>query len=646
MKKLRQIIFTSLLLLFGAVVTSCTQCTNPANVSFGSLTLSVDNTDCGALTYTLTKGDADVALLENSPIVININNEVVEWQVVGCTPSKSVEDAFDMVTGEQKHVTLSYLEKEFSLKGATASDDNIEAKLIVRLYDDTFAYRLVVENDGDYKIKESSEYILADTTGGCYAPNGEREPFGNVAIGDFDGKYTTPVIYSSESTGVVAFHESDLHNYPQLYMKGNGKDGLKLIADEAAANGTMVLPWRVVLTGDSIVDLHSQKSVYLSLSQPAEGDFSWVTPGFSTWDWRVKGCVFGGEKYEMTTNSLKRYIDFCARHGLEYFLVDAEWYDRKLPIVPVEGLDIEEVIRHGNEVGVGMLIYYDLNYMKTGLAELDFDEVCAKFKSWGAKGIKYGFLGSFGIVLTSQQKVAQCEYLIKTAAKHQLIIDFHDHPIPHGGLERQYPNYINREYCHAQMDRRWAFTPNQFTMMACVNFLAGPMDQTNGTYALNTIKSRSKGPNNEYFSTVAAETARAFVTHTGNLSVLLDAPEAYEEFGDIFEFISSMPNQWDEAKYLDMDWGKRIAIARRGGCEWFLGVVYGDEGGSESRTLEFLDPNTTYSATIYRDAATSDCFKEKETYEVVKLGNLTSSDTIDVKVANGGGYSVRFVPVK
>ncbi len=644
MKNIYKSLTFAIAILACVATLSCSKLGAPAKLKYGNITVTFNTSNdtlyCSAARF------SKVGVVTKSPILIEIDNELVTWEIVAGSTPKIVDDSFEMVTGEQKKVDLQYLERELQLSGVTASNKVIDARLIVRQYNDSFAYRIIIEKEGEYTIKEKSEYRFVDATGGCFSPNGEHVPFGDIAISKFKNKHTTPVIYKRD-WGVVAFHESDLHNFPQLYITTNGTDGLKIDTEKATANGEAILPWRVVLTGDDIADLHSQKNVYLSLSQPSKYDYSWVKPGLSTWDWRVKGCVFGGKKYEMTTESLKRYIDFCARHGLEYFMVDAEWYDRKTPIIPVKGLDLEEVVHYGNEIGVGTFIYYDLNYLNSGeLTELDFDKVCSTFQSWGASGIKYGFLGSHGIKLTSQDKTNRCEELIQIAGKHQLMIDFHDHPIPHGGLERQYPNYITREYCHAQMDRRWAFTPTQFTKIACVNLLAGPMDQTNGTYALNTIKSRSKGPRNEYYSTVAAETARAFVTHTGNLSVLLDAPEAYEAFGDIFEFISSMPNRWDEAKYLNMDWGKRIAIARRGGDKWYLGVVYGDEGGVDDRSLDFLAPDTKYSATIYRDAPTTDFKTEKESYEVEHVASVTSNDKLNVKVANGGGYSVIFTPIK
>lgn len=49
--------------------------------------------------------------------------------------------------------------------------------------------------------------------------------------------------------------------------------------------------------------------------------------------------------------------------------------------------------------------------------------------------------------------------------------------------------------------------------MALINNLTGPLDMCNGTYRLNAITQRAKGPKNPLNPTVVAETARTFIIH-------------------------------------------------------------------------------------------------------------------------------------
>ena len=167
------------------------------------------------------------------------------------------------------------------------------------------------------------------------------------------------------------------------------------------------------------------------------------------------------------------------------------------------------------------------------------------------------------------------------------------------------------------------------------------MDQTNGTFALNDMKSRLKGPRNEYNSTVASETARFFITHTGHLSVLIDAPEAYNAKSDLFAFIRSLPVTWDETRYLEMDFDSHVAVIRRKGEDWFSGVVYNEKGGKHRMELDFLEPDVKYEATIFSDSPSTHYIKNKEAY-LVKKEIVQSDKVLETTVAPGGGYTIIF----
>ncbi|MFI3268620.1 MAG: glycoside hydrolase family 97 C-terminal domain-containing protein, partial [Rikenellaceae bacterium] len=195
-------------------------------------------------------------------------------------------------------------------------------------------------------------------------------------------------------------------------------------------------------------------------------------------------------------------------------------------------------------------------------------------------------------------------------------------------------------------DTRKAFSPSGFVKMACVNLLAGHMDQTNGTFALNEMQTRSKGPTNEYISTVSSEMARFFITHTGALSVLIDAPEAYESKADLFAFIKSLPKTWDETIYLEQEFNSHVSVAKRKDNTWFVGTVFNEKGGNHKLPLNFLDKNTTYEVTIYRDAKDTHCETNKEAYFIETKEISSNEKEIEVFVAPGGGYSAMFMPIK
>ena len=584
-----------------------------------------------------------VHLLNPSPIVIELDGEMIKWDIRG-ERNERLSEKIDLLTGEYDSVSEVWTEAVFDMEGKANAGKPLKGQLLIRVYENVMAYRILINNTGKYQVEEKSEWIPVGTEGKYMMPNGEYEPLGPLALSEMEeGKmYFSPVVYSCPDF-VLGIHEADLHDYPQLSVgKGIMSSGLLLNPGKIEQTGDLSFPWRVILFGDHLADLHNRKKVYQSLNPPAEGEYGWVKPGISFWDWRVKGATFDRFTYGMDTESLKRFIHYASELGVDYFLLDAEWHVEDKPLEPIATLDIQEIIRYANNKNVGMWLYYDLKYMSVGdNPEMDFEDVAKTFSSWGAKGIKYGFLGSAGVKYDSRGKVKRAKELIETAAKYKLMINFHDDPVPFSGLERTYPNYMNREYCHAQLDRRMAFTPGQFVKMACVNFLAGPMDQTNGMYALDHIKSRLKGPRNDYNSTVASENARFFITHTGHFSVLIDAPEAYMAKPELFDFIKRLPKRWDETLYLEQLFDSHVSVARREGDEWFLGTVFDEKGGNHTLRLDFLEEGQGYEAVIYCDDDDSHYVNNKESYRV-ETQRVSRSDILSVTVAPGGGYSVIF----
>ncbi len=596
--------------------------------------VTLECTEDGALTFELQNEER--VILSKSPISFEIDEQPIKWELLK-KRKESVDKIFPMAYGEFSEVIGTYTDMICEVRLITDTK-SIDGTITVRLFESAMAYRVTLNDVAEQTtLLETSGWVPADLSGGCYSSNGEYEPLGAMAISQTYKQHRTPVVYECTDQ-FLALHECDLFDYPQLFITGY-EDGSALGINIEGVNieGDVELPWRVVMVGKSWQDLHNQKSIYQTMSREAEGDFSWVKPGLCMWDWRVKGTTFDGFTYKMDTKSLKRYIDFCSKSNISYFLIDDEWCEEHNPLQPVEGLDLREVVAYGKEKGVGIILYYDMTYVDKDHPAIDFDIIAAAYEDFGVAGMKYGFLKG----LSFKDETTMTQDIIKTAAKHKMIVNFHDSPIPFSGLERTFPNYVNREYCHAQLDRRSAFNPRQFVKMACVNLLAGHMDQTNGTYALNEMATRSKGPRNEYLSTVSAETARFLFTHTGAFSVLIDAPEAYEQKADLFKVISSLPAKWDETKYLEMEFRSHVSVAKRTGDRWFAAVVYNECGDAHTLELDFLEPSTTYTATIYSDAEDTDFRTNKEAY-AISTQTVTAKDVIEVTVPDGGGYSVIF----
>ena len=71
-------------------------------------------------------------------------------------------------------------------------------------------------------------------------------------------------------------------------------------------------PWRVMLLAADEVELLNGTDVIMALNPPPEGDFSWVKPGATGWDWwadRAGVAVFP------ETEATIAQVDFAAEMG-------------------------------------------------------------------------------------------------------------------------------------------------------------------------------------------------------------------------------------------------------------------------------------------------------------------------------------------
>lgn len=494
------------------------------------------------------------------------------------------------------------------------------------------------------KINFQSEYHWAEKSR-LYWTQGESEPAGPISIDEFGkdkkSRVGYPVVVDLGEGAYAAALESDLYSAKAFSLMNfaHSDNAASVLVGQSLASvkgSPWQTAWRVILVGKSPGDLLVSQTP-LNLAAPCQlEDPSWIKPGKTMWDWRVHGYIAGDFTYGINTASYLRYIDFAAENNVQYLLIDDKWFtvvkNEKMEEVPE--IDLAKVMAQAKARGVGVLLYYDRK--KGVLADnLLFPQLSAA----GAVGTKYGFMGNNADFTRAA---------IAAAAKEKLLIDFHDSPCPMTGVERTSPNLITREYCHAMLDGRCAFTPTAFLKMAMINGLSGPLDQNNGYYGLNGINAgnRKAGLKKEalgsFDSTVVSETARLLVIFSG-LICLPDAPEEYLKKSDLFDFVRKMPATWNETRILNSKIGEFITTARRNGKEWFIGSVINEAGGELSIPLDFLAPNTTYDVTYYEDAPDANCKTNREAYRI-RQGTVKKGCVIRVKLAPGGGHCMWIRP--
>ena len=140
-------------------------------------------------------------------------------------------------------------------------------------------------------------------------------------------------------------------------------------------------PWRVAIMTDTLEDL-SNSSLISDLNPEAEGDFSWVEPGTSSWSW------WSTTSDAIDYDTMYDYIDYAEETGQKYCLVDFGWenwkdYETKL----------KDLVSYADKKGVGILVWYGVNkFDQPHKFDLDNTETIEQEFAWceklGIKGVK------------------------------------------------------------------------------------------------------------------------------------------------------------------------------------------------------------------------------------------------------------------
>jgi alpha-glucosidase len=167
------------------------------------------------------------------------------------------------------------------------------------------------------------------------------------------------------------------------------------------------------------------------------------------------------------------------------------------------------------------------------------------------------------------------------------------------------------------------------------------MDFTPGILSL-----KGEGDSN-ILSTIAKQLALYVVIYSP-VQMVADTPENYAKYPAPMKFIRDVPTDWQETRVLNGEIGDYVTIARkeRGGEGWYVGAVGDEQERKVSFKLEFLTPGKKYKAEIYRDGDDADYRTDKRHSILIESKELSSTDSLSMRIAPGGGFAIRFVPAK
>jgi alpha-glucosidase len=579
-------------------------------------------------------------IVDNSLLGLTLNNaNFSSGLVLNRITESTFNNTWKPVLGKVSKISNNYNEYKIELKEKSGAQQTMN--IIYRIYNNGVAFRYIFPQQSELSdftiLHDNTEFnFTKDIT--WWAANDEHENLGPLPLDSIHNRTKIPLVAKYNNSIWLAIQEAAIFNYSNFVL-GKGSRSLSVKCNMEASQGKTGVPtsWRVVMLGNSPGAL-LESNILSNLNLPNKiDDSSWIIPGKAMWDWRVWGYTApDGFKYGLNTKSHKRFVNFAAKNNIKYLLIDADWYGPEFdqnsdPTKAKDGIDIQNFLKYADKKGIKVILYLnDVGAKKYGL-----ETILSQFHDWGAAGIKYGFMEGSG-----QEKVLHTREVTRLCAKYQLLVNFHDLPIPPSGDTRTWPNLIAREYCHAQADAKRSYWPETAVSAAFINMLTGPLDMTNGWYDLNNAQVRER-VFQPIPGTVAAETAKLVVYASGML-ILPDAPEEYEKKADLFEFIKSLPDNFDEFKVLGGTPDTYISIARRKGGNWYVGNLTTRTGRTLNLPLDFLNKSKKYNATIYEDAPDSHFLNNKEAYRIRQI-EVTATSQLKLTLAQGGGCCIRFV---
>ena len=524
-----------------------------------------------------------------------------------------------------------------------------------RVYDDGVAYRFITKLKGDVEVmSEDATWQLAEEANLVLQQPGNfktscEENYSFVSSSQWkaeDKMSELPVLVMGKNQKVL-LSEFDLFDYPGLFLKGHEDNSLSAIHPKvpleyedsgdrsqkilkeadyiAKTSGTRSFPWRYMLITREDGKLAENTMPVRLAPENAIGDTDWIQVGQTCWDW-LNGIPYGPDvtfKSGINLDTYKYFVDFAARNGVKYMLMDEGWaLNTRDPFKTNPEVHLPDLIEYGKGKGVGIIVW--LPWL-TVEHHMDLFEV---FEKWGIKGVKIDFMDR-----QDQWMINFYERVAKAAAEHHIFVDFHGafHP---SGLDYKYPNILTYEGVRG-MEFNGSCKPDNSIWLPFLRNAVGPMDYTPGSMLCYQPERHHGGrPICAGVGTKAFNMA-IFVLFESNLQMLMDNPCRYDKWPDCRDFLTSVPVNWDETHVLTAEAGEYIITAKRKGDKWFIGGITNSKPRDLKITLNFLEAGKKYQMTSFADGVNADIMAMDY---LRSESNVENSMVLPIKMARNGGW--------
>lgn len=485
----------------------------------------------------------------------------------------------------------------------------------------------------------------------------------------------------------INIHEAALVDYSCMHLNLDEKNLVFeswLTPDAEGYKGRLQTPchspWRTVLVSDDARKILASHLI-LNLNEPCKiEDTSWIKPvkymgvwwemitGRGSWSYtnelpsvKLDACDYSSLKpngtHSANNDNVKRYIDFASEHGFDQLLIEGwnigweDWFGNQKDYVfdfvtPYPDFDIKELNEYAHSKGIRLMMHHETSSSSRNY-ERHLEEAYSLMNKYGYNSVKSGYVGNmlpYGEHHYGQWMNNHYLYCITEAAKHKIMVNAHEAVRP-TGLCRTYPNLIGNESARGSEYQAFGGSKTfHTTVLPFTRLQGGPMDYTPGIFEMNISKINPN--NNSHANVTLANQLSLYCTMYSPLQMAADLPENYERFMDAFQFIKDVPVDWDNSIYLEAEPGKYVTVARKekGTNNWFVGSTTGNAPHKSFISLDFLDKDKKYIATIYSDTKDTDYKLNPQDYKIVK-GLVDYKTKLKINTVEAGGYAISIFEV-
>ena len=474
------------------------------------------------------------------------------------------------------------------------------------------------------------------------------------AISDTTTGYS-PLLVVPEEGPKIAITESDLRDYPGMFLRGTGTDALngtfapypleekstgefysQMIVTKRAGYiahtaGTRHFPWRVLMIAAEDKDLPVNDMVY-KLAEPSKmKDVSWVHPGKCTDEWIININLFHVPfKAGINTATYKYYIDFAKQFGFDRIMMDAGWSDNNdlFKIIPEINMDTLSAYAKKQNIRLSM-------WTLAETLDRQLEKALDQFDKWGVDFIMTDFIDR-----DDQKTVNFYERVAKACAAHTIMIMYHGSYAPKG-FNRTYPNAVTRE---GVMGSEYNIgsdkvTPHHDLMLPFTRMLAGSFDYEPGM--LNNATKAGFRPIEGMPMSLGTRCHQLamFVVYDSPIQIFAGNPSQGSNEPDFMSLLGSIPAGWDETVIPEAKVGEYIVTARKKNNDWYVGGLTDWTARDFDLKLDFLEEGK-YLATLCKDGINAE--KYPADYTITSF-DVTRQSVERIHLAPGGGFMLKII---